>query len=75
MNNSAVQEIDDDLVYYCRSCHSLKIMIDEDLADELWDGSYCGDCQSTDIGTCTMEEWLAVEEEWRKKREEIEWTK
>jgi len=66
---------EDNLVYYCRSCHSLCILVDEIFAGEDWDGSYCGKCHSTDIGQCTMEEWLAEEERRRKKREEIEWNK
>lgn len=68
-------ETDDNLVYYCRSCHSLKIMVDEMLADDGWDGSYCAVCRSTDIGICDIDEWLAEEERRKKKREEIEWYK
>lgn len=63
------------LVYYCRSCHSLCIVVDESLSFEGWDGSYCGKCHSTDVGVCTMEEWLAEEERRRKRREELEWSK
>ena len=70
-----MHELDEELVYYCRSCHSLCIVVDDTLASEGWDGSYCGKCHSTDIGTCTMDEWLAEEERRRKKREEIEWSK
>ena len=70
-----MQELDEGLVYYCRSCHSLCIVFDDSLAFEGWDGSYCGKCRSTNIGICTMDEWLAEEERRRKKREEIEWSK
>ena len=69
------QEQDEDLVYYCKSCHSLSIKIDEVLADDFWDGSYCAKCNSCDIGTCTIDEWLEEEERRRKKREQIEWNK
>ena len=68
-------EEDDNLVYYCRSCHSLCILVDDNLAGEGWDGSYCGKCHSTDIGVCDINDWLAEEERRRKKREEIEWNK
>ena len=66
---------ENDLVFYCKSCHSIKIMIDSTLADEDWDGSYCGDCRSTDIGICTIDEWLEEEERREKKKREIEWSK
>ena len=68
-------EYDDEPVHYCRSCHSLNILIDDALADKDWDGSYCANCHSTDIGLCNIEEWLAEEERRRKKRREIEWRK
>lgn len=68
-------EFDDEPVYYCRSCHSLNILIDETLANEDWDGAYCAKCHSSDIGCCDIDEWIAEEERRRKKREEIEWRK
>lgn len=68
-------EESDNLVYYCRSCHSLCIMVDESMADEGWDGDYCGRCLSTDIGICDIHDWLAEEERRKKKREEIEWSR
>lgn len=70
-----IPEDDDNLVYYCRSCHSLCILVDETLAGDGWDGSYCGKCHSTDIGICDINDWLAEEERRRKKREEIEWNR
>lgn len=69
------QEYDDEPVFYCRSCHSLKIIVDDSLASDDWDGSYCADCHSADICECTIEQWLAEEERRRKKREELEWRK
>jgi len=68
-------EIDDNRVFYCKTCHSLCVVVDSSLATDGWDGSYCGDCFSTDIGVCDFEEWYAEEERRRKKREEIEWNK
>lgn len=65
----------DEMVYYCRSCHSLKILVDEDLASDSWDGSYCAKCHSTDIAQCTIGEWLAEEDRRAAKRREIEWSK
>jgi len=68
-------ELPEDFVYYCKSCHSLCVKIDESLAGPGWDGSWCGKCHSTDIGVCHIDEWLEEEERRRKKREEIEWNK
>lgn len=68
-------EYDDEPVYYCKNCHSLKIKTNEFLADDDWDGAYCANCNSCDIGTCSIEEWLEEEERRRKKRMEIEWNK
>lgn len=65
----------DDLVYYCKSCHSLYILVDESMADDDWDGSYCAKCYSANIAQCTMQEWLEEEERRRKKREELEWSR
>ena len=65
----------DNIVFYCKHCHSLYILVDETLAGEEWDGSYCGKCQSTDIATCSMEDWLAEEEKRRLKKLEMEWKK
>lgn len=75
-NNPNLQpELDEDLVYYCKTCHSLCVISDETFASGFWDGSYCGKCFSTDIGTCTIEEWLEEEERRRKTKERIEWSK
>lgn len=68
-------EYDDEPVYYCRSCHSLNIKIDEVLADGFWDGSYCANCNSCDIGTCSMDEWLEEEERRKESRRKVEWSK
>jgi hypothetical protein len=68
-------ELEEQCVYYCRNCHSLKILVDDILADDLWDGCYCGKCGSTDIGICEFDKWLAEEERRKKKKEEIEWNK
>ena len=63
------------LVVYCKNCHSIFIEVNESVAFDDWDGSYCGKCRSTNIGVCTMDEWLAEEERREKKRKEIEWSK
>lgn len=77
MESSASLTIEEynEIVYYCKSCHSLYILVDEALATDAWDGSYCGKCFSTDVGTCTMGEWLEEEERRKKKRREVEWNK
>lgn len=68
-------ELGEGFVYYCKDCHSLCIIVDDSLASEVWDGSYCGKCHSTNIGVCTMEVWLDVEKKREQRRKEIEWNK
>ena len=68
-------EYDDEPVFYCRSCHSLHIVTDDSLADEFWDGTYCKECCSTDIGQCSMEEWEEEEKRREDMREQIAWSK
>lgn len=72
--NATADELEEK-VYYCRSCHSLMIIADDTLADDYWDGTYCGKCGCTDIGVTTIGEWLAEEQRWKDKRREIEWNK
>ena len=51
--NEHKQEYNQEPIYYCRKCLHLKIGYVAVL-----DGSeYCEDCNSTDIGTTTIEEW------------------
>lgn len=69
------QEENEELVYYCKDCHSLCVMVNELFHGEFWDGSYCGKCGSTNIAQCTIEEWLAEEERRKKIKEMIEWRK
>lgn len=58
-----VEEYNDEPVFYCSSCHSLRILVDDRLADESWDGSYCAECGCTDISSCSIEEWLEKDAE------------
>lgn len=62
-------------VCYCKHCHSLCIITDEDLANDDWDGSYCGKCNSTDIGVCKFGDWLRVQEEIDDRKRKAEWNK
>lgn len=43
----------DEPVFYCKSCLSLKIMS----IPSMDDSEYCDECSSTDIGQCNIEEW------------------
>lgn len=54
--------LDDEPVCYCADCHSLKILVDKNAASGSWDGSYCGNCGSTEIEECTIDKWLEEEE-------------
>ena len=62
-------------VYYCKSCHSLCIVVDGSMADADWDGSYCGKCYSANVGVCAFGKWLEEEEDMAEKRRAIEWRK
>ena len=46
----------EDLVYYCRDCLSLRI----GFISSLEDSEYCDKCGSTDIATASIEEWEAM---------------
>ena len=52
------KEYDDDPVYYCKRCLSLKVfpISQEDNQD------YCADCGSANIGTASIEEWKVLYE-------------
>ena len=62
-------------VFYCADCHSLCVMVNEALADEDWDGSYCGVCGSLNIKEERFGDWLREDERRKRKRREIEWSK
>lgn len=46
----------EDVVYYCRDCLSLRI----EFISLLEDSEYCDKCGSTDIATASIEEWEAM---------------
>ena len=55
MNNSK-QEYNEDPVFYCKNCLSLKIktvQVDSNL-------DYCDECGSTDIAQTSIEEWRDI---------------
>ena len=52
-NNEHKEEYNKEPVYYCKKCLSLKI----GYVAVLEGSEYCEDCNSTDIGTTTIEEW------------------
>lgn len=60
-------------VWYCRTCHSLCVLMAENFASPDWDGSYCGRCSSTDIAEEPFGKWLEEEEEMERKRDAAEW--
>ena len=58
MNNLSTQgethnSYDDEPVFYCRHCLSLKIRHVLNMEDS----EYCDDCGSTDIEKCSIEDW------------------
>lgn len=62
-------------VYFCRTCHSLSVLCDPALASDDWDGSYCCKCNSTDIGTTTIGEWLEEENRRAEAKRIREWSR
>ena len=63
-------DYDEEVVFYCNSCLSLKILnssgVEEDIEDDPIP-CHCGDCGSTDIDTATIHELLDL----RKERKHI----
>ena len=53
------EEYNDDPVWYCRSCLSLKI---KNFGDDEMVPCYCAACSSTDVGTATIDEWDVMHE-------------
>ena len=51
-------DYDEEPVYYCRRCLSLRI---KDVP-RMEDSDYCEDCGSTDVGTCHVTEWESLYE-------------
>lgn len=70
-----MEDPQEDNVFYCSHCHSLNILVNEELAGDDWDGSYCAKCGSTDIAECSIEEWLAEEEHRKEVKRRIEWSR
>lgn len=53
MANTLKEQYNNEPVFYCKSCLSLKVktvIVDSDL-------DYCDECGSTDIGQTSIEEW------------------
>ena len=62
-------------VYYCRSCHSLHILVDDSMTNEDWDGAYCAKCGSVDVGECPFGKWLEEEERREERQRRKEWSR
>lgn len=67
------EQFDDEPVYYCKRCLSLKIR----QIPLLPEGDYCEDCGAVDIDSTTIEEWLKM---YKKKyghehiqKKELKW--
>ena len=61
INNSDCINYNEEDVWYCSSCLSLKIV---NLGEDELVPCYCGTCCSTDITTCDIDKW---EELYRKR--------
>ena len=53
---SKPEDYNDVPVLYCKHCLSLKIRG----IPRIEDSDYCDDCGSTDIGSCSIEEWETI---------------
>jgi len=61
---------DEDVVYYCNSCFSLKILNSSGVEDDIEDDPvpcHCGVCGSTDISTSLIEDYLELTKESKIK--------
>ena len=47
------KQYDEEPVFYCKNCLSLKIRS----VPNMEDSEFCDECSSTDIGQCSIEEW------------------
>lgn len=59
MANTLKEQYNNEPVFYCKSCLSLKVktvVVDSDL-------DYCDECGSTDIGQTSIEEWRRLYKE------------
>lgn len=59
MDNTCKEQCNDEPVFYCKSCLSLKVktvVVGSDL-------DFCDECGSTDIGQAHIEEWRRLYKE------------
>nr|DAF16347.1 MAG TPA: hypothetical protein [Crassvirales sp.] len=58
MHNLPTEDINynDEPVFYCKSCLSLRIRA----VPGLENAEFCDECNSTDIGQCSIEEWRTL---------------
>ena len=68
-----IMEPDEENVFCCAGCHSLYILVDEGLATDDWDGSYCGKCGSCDIREVPFPVWQEEERVREQARKFREW--
>lgn len=61
MKQSVKEEYNNEPVFYCRECLSLKVV------DLTSDTAYCEDCGSTNIGSTDIDTWKALYKERYKK--------
>lgn len=59
MDTEKKEQYDEEPVFYCKRCLSLKIKKMPLVENQ----DYCGDCGSADIGTVDIEEWNRMYEE------------
>lgn len=55
-NNLTIEDYNDEPVYYCKTCLSLKIKI-------VGGYDFCDECGDTDIATTSIENWERLYEE------------
>lgn len=56
-----ISEYNKEPVFYCRRCHSLRIMRIKNT-----DMDYCDCCGSVDIAETTIEEWVKIKQKQKK---------
>lgn len=57
--NVTKEEYNTEPVFYCKNCLSLRIMS----VPHLEDAEFCDECNSTNVGTCSIDKWREMYKE------------
>lgn len=63
-----MNELEDDIIFWCNRCKSLSILESESTLKEFGDVSYCKDCGCTEIVSGTYDDWESLYREEQLKK-------